>query len=207
MSESTYSNTSNLSSAHRALETQGGHPGRGLQGMRPTAGGGHARAGNAGGRRRRRLRHGRSVAAADLAVYADVRQAHRRLAAGRRSAARQGHAHRQPAETVPGGVRPVQAVPAREAAQSHHLPRHRSRFAAQVCVAQIAATGVRRHQHAAAHRRRRLSQAAGDVRGGIHRAEQVRVPGKAEALMRATSRRHTHAQIHLLFQNSQVRRV
>lgn len=135
------------------MEAQGSFPRRSVQGLRHFPRSSDAGAGNPSCWRHGHLRHGRPIAAADLAVHTAVRQAHCRLAAGRCAVAHQGHSHHQPAEDLPGGVCPLQAVPTREAQESYRVPRHRSCFAAQVHFGQVSATELRRNEHSGANRR------------------------------------------------------
>lgn len=138
---------------YRALEAQGGHAGRGVQGLRPVSRGRHAGARDPSGRRHGHLRHGRPIIAANLAVHTTVCQAHRRLAAGRRAVAHQGYSHHQPAENLSGCVCAVQAVPAREVEEPHRVPRHRSCIVAQIHLGQLSAAPLWRNQPSSAHRR------------------------------------------------------
>lgn len=63
------------------METQEVHAGRSVQRRRDIPRSGHNGTGHAGGRRAGRVRHGRPVVTADLAVQPAIRQTYRRLAA------------------------------------------------------------------------------------------------------------------------------
>lgn len=86
--------------AREEVEAQQVQPGRGVQGLRPLRGGGHARAGHADRGRDSRFRHGRAHSSTGLAIHPRVRQKDSGLVAGRGPAENKEYTHRQSAVRV-----------------------------------------------------------------------------------------------------------
>lgn len=88
---------------------------------------------------------------------------------GQHSPEDKGLPRREPALRVQHGVRPIQALPAREAEEPHHLPRHRQEQPAPVHQPQVPARQLRGHPGDAHDLWAAVARTSAQVRGRIQR--------------------------------------